>query len=156
MESAVISTTRKSEIFFPYSGCLNLLSSKRLPERFQTETSQQIDIRAYWSSTNWQTTVQQLFRSSLNKILAHKQNSWVPTLCNNIYPFFFFFQFMVQLSSQQTKRVQQEHGLTSTHKHPAWPDEKLVMMAWVKSACKRKSFFFVSLFVWCTCRRKYM
>lgn len=142
MESAVISTTRKGKIFFfLYSGCLNPLSSKCLPERLQTETSQQIDIRAYWSSTNWQTTqafiVQQLFRSSLNKILAHKQNSWVPTLCNNIYQFF----FMVQFSSLQTKRVQQEHGLTLMHQHPAWPDEKLVMTAWAKSACKRKSFF---------------
>lgn len=63
------------------------------------------------------------------------------TTLTNFYLFIYFFQFMVQFPSLQTKRVQQEHELTLTHKHSAWPDEKLAVMAWVKSAGKWKSFF---------------
>lgn len=150
MESAVISTTRKSRIFF----CILAGWIPCHPNACQSDFRRKPVNKLTYGQTGVQQTDKQPKPSPFSSYFTPPWIKYWPTnrtpecpLCVTTFTnfYFYFFQFRVQFSSQQTKRVQQEHGLTLTHKHPAWPDEKLVMMAWVKPACKRKSFFLVCL-----------
>lgn len=102
MESAVISTTKKSKIFL-YSGCLNPLSSKCLPEPFQM-AGKPVNKLTCW---HWVQQIDKQHKPSYHS--SYFAPAWIKysatnatpecPLCVTAFTEIFFFQFMVQFYS---------------------------------------------------------